>query len=182
MNKKYLFIVGVILIVLGFFGYKNYQSIEKQNAKYKEQYIKDKRKSELEKKSKENNKQVSNNEIKESKSQFTGEKIFTYSSSYYDIEKTNGQVITKNELTYHIFNFNKKTVTQISNVNGEYIKMTYPFYSMYEENGIVATTYVLKVHTLGVKEIWWSPDVPNLGYDYDDGKRIACYGLKIKAK
>jgi hypothetical protein len=33
------------------------------------------------------------------------------------------------------------------------------------------------VNTLGVKEIWYSFDVPNLGYDYDDGSRIACYEL-----
>jgi len=43
---------------------------------------------------------------------------------------------------------------------------------MYVEKGMLTITYVLKVETLGLKEVWCSPDVPNLGYDYDDGKRI----------
>ena len=106
------------------------------------------------------------------------EKIYHYSSNSYDIEK-NGRIITKTELTYHTFDFRKKIVIQNSIINGKRIEMTYPFTEIYEEKGIAATTYVLTVNVNGCKEIWWSPDVPNLGYDYDDGTRIACYELEL---
>lgn len=104
--------------------------------------------------------------------------VYKYSSNSYDIEK-NGQVITKTELTYHTFDFNRNIVTQNSTVNGQRIKLTYPFTEMYEEKGLAATTYVLPVNVNGCREIWWSPDIPNLGYDYDDGTRIACYDLQL---
>lgn len=173
MNKKQIILAGVVLVFFGFFGIKSYLAIEKQNAKYKNS------ESSIE------NEMIKNsfdNEQNKEESPFAGQNIYTYSSEFYDIEKNDGNVITKKETTYHTFNFNENTVTQNSIINGKRIDITYPFTEMYEENGILATTYVLKVNTLGVKEIWWSPDVQNLGYDYDDGTRIACYNLKIKTK
>lgn len=178
MNKKHLIIGGIIILILGFFGTKSYLSIEKEQEKY--------RNLERQTKNSQNASQLkeseTNNKTSEKQSVYAGQKVFTYSSDSYDIEMPNGRMITKNELTYHTFDFNKKTVTQNSILNGKRKEITYPFNGMYEEKGLVATTYVLQVGTLGLKEIWWSPDVPNLGYDYDDGKRIACYDLKIKIK
>ena len=157
-------------MILVFFGTKNYLSLKNEQENYKNLESKSKNKFETDKK------------MSENESTFSGQKIFTYSSDFYDIEKADGSIITKYELTYHTFDFNKKTVTQNSVLNGKQINVTYPFSGMYEEKGLVATTYVLTVRTLGLKEIWWSPDVPNLGYDFDDGTRIACYDLKIKTK
>jgi len=170
MNKKQFIIGGILIAVLTFFGTKSYLTIEKQNAKYET----------LENQSKQTSAKYVDKEKQTKQQNFDGQKVFTYSSSFYDIERSNGSVITKNELTYHTFDFNKKTVTQSSLLNGRRINTIYPFNEMYEEKGLLATTYVLTVNTLGVQEIWWSPDVPNLGYDYDDGTRIACYDLKIK--
>ena len=187
MNKKHIIIGGIIVVILGFFGTKSYLSIEKDQEKYrnsKNQAEKKTNSSKLNDLNTEgkNYEFESDNSTSENQSKFAGQTVFTYSSDNYDIEMPNGSVTTKHELTYHTFDFNKKTVTQISVLNGERINVTYPFYGMYEEKGLIATTYVLKVGTLGLKEIWWSPDVPNLGYDYNDGKRIACYDLKIKTK
>jgi len=187
VNKKHLIIGGIIVLILGFFGTKSYLSIEKGQEKYrnsKSQSENIQNSSELnEYETNAKNYEVESDYKKsENQSPFAGQKVFTYSSDNYDIEMPNGSMITKDELTYHTFDFNKKTVTQNSVLNGKRINITYPFKGMYEEKGLVATTYVLKVGTLGLKEIWWSPDVPNLGYDYDDGKRIACYDLKIKTK
>lgn len=86
-------------------------------------------------------------------------------------------MITKREITYHTFDFKNKSVTQRSRLNGQEVTMVYPFYEIYEEKGVLASTTVLVVNTLGVKEIWFSSEAPNLGYDYDDGTRIACYDL-----
>jgi hypothetical protein len=178
VNKKHLIIGGIIFLILCFFGFNNYQMIEKQNSKYKIEREKYNSENEVYLKAKSDKVET---ESSSKESPFKGKKVFTYSSQSYDIEKNN-RMLTKNELTYHTFDFNKKTVTQNSIMNGKRINMIYPFKDMYEEKGLLATTYVLKVNTKGVKEIWWSPDVPNLGYDFDDGTRIACYDLKIKTK
>ena len=206
MEKKQLIIGGVILIILSFFGYRNYQYMEKESIQYEKEEKKREQnapintKSDYEYREKQSS-QYTDEEIKRvqnikeqrksdyqnnvtkktiSKNSNKEKKIFIYSSDFYDIERPNGRVNTIDELTYHTFDFNKNIVTQNLVLNGERINITYPFTSMYEENGMLGTTYVLTVNTLGVKEIWWSPDVPNLGYDYDDGTRIACYDVKLR--
>jgi hypothetical protein len=104
-------------------------------------------------------------------------KIFTFKSTLNDKEE-NGQIIqTNHETTYHKFDFVNKTVTQTSPLNGEWITITYPISGIYEEKALLATTYVLVVGEMGVKEIWFNPVRQNLGYDYVDGSRIACYEL-----
>jgi hypothetical protein len=60
---------------------------------------------------------------------------------------------------------------------GNGLRFKYPIKGIYQEEGILATTYVIQVHANGVEEIWFSLDVPNLGYDYSDGTRIACYEI-----
>lgn len=157
MNLKQLIIGGIIGLILGIFGTQSYLSLEKGQEKYgnlESQSNNTQNSSEL-------NEYKTDNKKSETKSPFAGQKVFTYSSDNYDIEMPNGSMIRKDELTYHTFDFNKKTVSQSSILNGKRINITYPFKGMYEEKGLVATTYVLKVGTLGLKEIWWSPDVPN---------------------
>jgi len=111
---------------------------------------------------------------------FTGQKI-TFKSTENDNE-SNGEIIqTNHEITYHTFDFINLNVTQKSPLNGQWVTITYPMKGFYKEKGIAATTYVITVNQLGVKEIWFSPDVPNLGYDYEDGTRISCYNVtKVK--
>lgn len=102
---------------------------------------------------------------------------FTYKSTTNDKE-FNGQIVqTNHETTYHTFDFKNRIVKCKSPINGRWLTETYPMNGFYVEKGILATTYVIVVGTLGVQEIWWSPDVPNLGYDFDDGSRIACYEI-----
>ena len=117
-----------------------------------------------------------NNEETIDLNKFSGQQ-FTFKSNSYDIEKNGKTVQTKNDVTYHIFDFVNKTVTQKSQLNGDWVKTTYPMTNFYSEKGSLATTYIIQVGTLGVSEIWFSPDVPNLGYDYNDGTRIACYEI-----
>lgn len=107
---------------------------------------------------------------------FSGQQ-FTFKSKLNDNEVDGKTVQTNHETTYHTFDFVNKTITQKSPLNGEWVTVTYPINGFYEEKGLAATTYVIKVGTLGCKEIWFSPDVPNLGYDYEDGTRIACYEI-----
>lgn len=110
--------------------------------------------------------------------------VFIYKSFNYDIEYPNGEVERVDEITYHTFDMDQKIVVQSSQLFEERFEIVYPFNGMYTETGLIgsAKTHVLEVNTLGCKEIWWSPDVPNLGYDYNDGKRIACYDLEIMYK
>ena len=182
MNRNQKIIGGIVVFILVFFGAKNYLQLEKENAKNNNSEINNNKN--IETNSTNNPNSESNQNDIENKSDIekfeTEKKIFTYSSEFYDIEKQDGSVNTKREVTYHTFDFNKRIVTQNSILNGKRVIMSFPFYEMYEENGLAATTYVLKVNTLGLKEIWWSPNVPNLGYDYEDGTRIACYDLKVQ--
>jgi len=180
LNKKHLIIGGIILLIFVFFGIRSYLLIEKQNSKFQSVENQIDPVIETVEDANEISETFSNNVIDFKSNIFSGQKVFKYSSEFYDIERLDGSTITNREITYHTFDFNKNTVTNSSILNGKRVIITYPFNGMYEEKGILATTYVLNVNTLGVKEIWWSPDVPNLGYDYDDGTRIACYNLKIK--
>lgn len=102
-----------------------------------------------------------------------------FKSTFNDKEYIKGGLIqTNNEITYHEFDFNNKVVYCYAPVEGKYIKFTYPMKSFYKESGALASTYVITVETLGVREIWFSPEVPNIGYDYDDGTRVSCYGIE----
>ena len=183
MKNKNLVIGIIVFLIIASFGAKNYLLIEKEQEKYRnsntnENYEKTPNQYEIEEENRNLDYKNANNSSDE-KNDFAGKKVFKYSSNFYDIEKPNGKVITKKEITYHTFDFDNKTVTLNATFNGKRINYTYPFYKQYSEKGILATTYVLKVETLGVKEIWWSPDVPNIGYDFDDGSRIACYDIKL---
>lgn len=109
-------------------------------------------------------------------------KVYSY-ISYENDKEINGTIIqTNKETTYHTFDFQNKIVTCKTKTNGKMMTFKYPINGFYKQEGLVATTYVIEVNTLGVKEIWFSPDVPNLGYDYDDGSRIACYNLELLNK
>lgn len=108
-------------------------------------------------------------------SQFSGKKV-TFKSTYYDKEKNNIILNTNHEITYHTIDFNRRIVTQKSQLNGRWIEYKYPINGFYEEG----LTNVIIVNDLGVKEIWFSPTMLNLGYDYMDGSRIACYGLSVE--
>lgn len=127
------------------------------------------------------NSNVNNTEESYSQQNFAG-KVFTFISLENDKEYIiGGKLIqTNKEKTIHKFDFINKIVTCKAPLNGKYVTTKYPINGFYEQKGSVATTYVIEVNTLGVKEIWFSPDVPNLGYDYDDGTRIACYELQLK--
>jgi hypothetical protein len=108
--------------------------------------------------------------------ELSGQK-FTFKSTLNDKEY-NGEIIqTNNETTYHTFDFINLTVTQKAALNGQWVTITYPMNGYYKESGLLASTYVIQVHDLGVTEIWFSPDVPNIGYDFMDGSRIACYDI-----
>ena len=47
----------------------------------------------------------------------------------------------------------------------------------YKESGLLASTWVLVIGEKGVKEIWFSVEANNLGYDLQDGTRVAYYDL-----
>lgn len=104
-------------------------------------------------------------------------KIFTFKSTYYDIEERGEITATKVEDSYDTFDFEKLKVTQKILHNGKYITISYPMNGFYIQRGILTSTYVIVVGTLGVNEIWFNFDVPNYGYDFLDGTRIACYGI-----
>ncbi|MCM4159391.1 hypothetical protein FHG64_11460 [Antarcticibacterium flavum] len=108
----------------------------------------------------------------------TSKNVFTFKSTFYDRERNGIILQTIEEETFHTFNYNDSTVTQKSKLNGEWIEIIYLFSDSYIEEGPLSNTYVFHVGTLGLKEIWYTPEVPNLGYDYDDGTRLSCYELQ----
>ncbi|SDF08504.1 hypothetical protein [Epilithonimonas hungarica] len=127
----------------------------------------------------ENNKNLYGKNISNDSNIDLTNKVFSYISFENDKEVDGVIIQTNKEVTRHIFDFKNKIVTFKTKLNGKTIKINYPINGFYKQEGLVATTYVIEVNTLGVKEIWFSPGVPNLGYDYDDGSRIACYNLEL---
>lgn len=122
----------------------------------------------------------SNNETNNQETGNTRSKIILLKSLNYDIEKPGVPGYkTIYEATTHKFDFVNMRVTQRCKLNGEYVRLIYPFTSFYIEQKAGTSTYVLVVNSMGVKEIWYSPDNGNLGYDYLDGTRIACYDVTI---
>lgn len=192
INRIGIFTGIVIIASLFYFGQRSYQNIEKQNAPYKLESsdrkpavylppsLANPDSSEIFRSKNIQPKEILPlKEVKITLEAGNTQKVFTYKSLFYDREK-NGNILNTNmEVTYHTFNFINNTVIQRSRFNGEWIELVYPFSSFYVEKGLLSSTYVLEVGTLGVKEIWWSPEVPNLGYDYDDGTRLSCYDLEI---
>jgi hypothetical protein len=113
-------------------------------------------------------------------SQSSSKGIFQYKSENYDIEKPGEAGFTTiNDPSYHTVDFNNMTVTQTSLLNGQWVKISYPIRSYYTEVGALSTTFILVINSKGLKEVWFSPEVSNLGYDYLDGTRIACYDLSV---
>lgn len=168
-NFKFLLIGFVAVLVLGFIGFQNYKMIESQNIDYREQ-----------RKIDEKNSKNAEPKSKVKKRVLRLDNVYTYSSSLNDKE-INGEIIqTNRELTIHTFDFDNKIITMKSMLNGKWIEIKYPYHSMYKEKGLYATTIVVKVGTLGVREIWWNSEFSNLGYDFMDGSRIACYEIELQ--
>ena len=152
--------VGLVIFGLGFLGSRNKSETSTSNGRTKEFH---------QSPPTDTDNSIDLNEL-------SGQK-FTFKSTQNDKEY-NGVIVQENyETTYHTFDFVNKTVTQKAALNGQWITITYPMNGYYKESGLIASTYVIQVHDLGVTEIWFSPDVPNLGYDFIDGSRIACYDI-----
>jgi hypothetical protein len=108
------------------------------------------------------------------------QKVFKFVSYEYDIERPNESgYTTVYETTYHTVDLINLTVIQKSQLNGNWITLTYPINGYYIQKGVLQTNYIFQIHTLGVKEMWFCIDRLSLGYDYLDGTRIAFYNLKV---
>jgi hypothetical protein len=91
-----------------------------------------------------------------------------------DIERSGKKTITKNVISYHTIDLNRKIITYEGiNPSGEKVKITYPIKSSYQDG----VTSVIVTNSKGLKEFWFSTAMNNLGYDYLDGTRLACYNL-----
>ena len=105
---------------------------------------------------------------------FISSEVYKFKSTETDVEKPREEVYTKYEVSYHTFNLNKKEVTFESiKSNGEKTKIIYQIKNSYKDG----VTYVFIVNDKGVKEIWFSPEMNNLGYDLIDGTRLAFYNI-----
>lgn len=105
--------------------------------------------------------------------------IYKFKSTNYDIEKPNvAEYKTYYDVTYHTFDYDNLMVTfEGENSNGAQTIIKYPMKSFYKETGLFAETWMIVVDLKGVKEIWFSVQANNLGYDLEDGTRIAYYDL-----
>lgn len=103
--------------------------------------------------------------------------ILIFQSSFYDIEKNGDIVETITRNSVHIFDFHEKIITRKVLKNGNWVVAKYAMNSFYKQTGLVSTTYVFTIKDNLIKEIWFCPFVPNLGYDYLDGSRMAFYNV-----
>ena len=103
------------------------------------------------------------------------QKFFKFKTTEVDVEY-GSNTVTKYETHYHTIDYGKKQIIyEGTSAKGEKIKITYPMTSFYEE-GI---TSVIVVNSKGLKEFWFSSVAQNLGYDMEDGTRLAFYKLTL---
>jgi hypothetical protein len=87
--------------------------------------------------------------------------VFKFKSTETDVEVPDQAVYTKYEVAYHTFDYNKQVVIfESKKSNGETTIIYYPMRSSYKDG----VTYVIVVNQKGMKEIWFSPTVNNLGF------------------
>jgi len=105
--------------------------------------------------------------------------VHKFKSTNYDIEKPYSNILkTTHAITYHTFDLTNKLVHYDErNSEGKLERKTFKILSAYKEEGLF-TNYVLRINTKEVKEIWYSVDAQNLGYDLTNGFRYAYYGLE----
>lgn len=100
--------------------------------------------------------------------------VYKFKSTETDVEKPNQEVYTKYEMCFHTLDFdNSRVIFESIKSNGEKTKIVYPIKSWYQDG----VTYVFVINQKGIKEIWFSSVVNNLGYDLIDGTRLACYNI-----
>lgn len=104
--------------------------------------------------------------------------ILIFKSNFYDIEQYGDIVQTVYTTSIHVFDFHKKIITRKILKDETWVIASYDMNEFYKQTGLAATTYVFTINDNEVKEIWFCPYVPNLGYDYIDGSRLACYEIK----
>src|SRR5690606_4961676 len=120
-------IIGIaVLTILIIFGIRSYNVTQGQVKSQQEKLKNNTFSSPGNNRTKTNNKSLDRNQ-----------KIFTWRSELYDIERPDSSMITKREITYHTFDFKNKSVTQRSRLNGQEVTMVYPFYEIYEEKGVL---------------------------------------------
>ncbi len=105
---------------------------------------------------------------------FSFSQVYKFKSTETDVEKPGKEAQTLYEVTYHTFDYNNlQVIYEGVNSKGEKTKVVYPMKSFYKDG----VTTVIVVNAKGVKEIWFSVVVNNLGYDLMDGTRLACYEI-----
>lgn len=98
MNKKSLIIGIGILMVLLFIGHRSYNSVENENAKYRDS------------KNDPTETIITKNKDVSSHRQSQEKPIFNYKSLSNDLENEIEILQTNNEISYHTFNFNTNTI------------------------------------------------------------------------
>lgn len=105
---------------------------------------------------------------------FSFSQVYKFKSTETDVEKPGKEVQTLYEVNYHTFDYNKlQVIYEGVNSKGEKTKVVYPMKSFYKDG----LTNVIVVDAKGIKEIWFSIVINNLGYDLMDGTRLACYDI-----
>lgn len=98
---------------------------------------------------------------------FRGTK-FTYQSRDNRIKKDGIEVQSSNMTSMHVFDFTNMTVTNTSHIDGRLQKTTYNIANYSKERGRVSI-HILKIESLGLKEIRLNPEVNTIEYYYDNG-------------
>ena len=173
-------ILGILgIVALIFFGIRSHGIIEEQNAPYKINPSGiDAREAAVPSQEKEISSPIQPIKKSPTLPSSSSKNVHTLKSTLHDKER-NGEILqTSSEIMYHTIDLNKLTVTHRFQVDGSWKEIVYPFSEYYKEEGNFYTTMVLKVGVKGVKEIWWTPEVNNLGYDFYDGNRLVSYDLE----
>jgi len=105
--------------------------------------------------------------------------IFTFKSNYCEVSVHGlDGVEERNNIVYHTFDLGRMVITLSMVLNGYESNKSYPVKSVQMEKKSGHTIYKMNIGVLRVNEIWFSPAIGNLGYEYSDGKQIAYFKVK----
>lgn len=199
MKKYQIIIFGFCLIVIAFFGGRNYQffknnEINKKNypidtIENKEQTSNTQKlktandiiiNSEIQNKKFEN-KKIENERVEtiniENRKPVQSKNVIQFNSTFNDFENSTEIVKTNYEISYHTFDFDNKTITLKSKTKTgnwktfvfQWTKITEPY-----DNGYIEFTIK---NDKGVYQIWRS-SMNNIGYEFYNKTKLVYYDVK----
>ncbi len=100
--------------------------------------------------------------------------IIVYSSTSNDLEDEVRILKTTNELTHHIFDFNKNTITMVTYKGDDTISVEF---KITRARILSNNIKEFDIDNKACRQVWVS-GIGNIGYEFNNGQTLVFYGIK----